>query len=265
MDYSFINNISTEIKSFLFHDVGPEWTSGTNPSVSKSHTVHFVLSGHAKCCYHDCSLNLTPGTLWFAPGGLQIERFCEQRYHHLGITLSVHGLGSRDLLKESPTPFILDQINLKSPLYKTIFENLLQNEMTPASLIFVKGRIHAGIVQSKSFARKLEEQSLGYHLFTPAFKYLQENLSNTCQVDDLAKTLNMHRTAFSRSFKKQLGISPKEFIHTELNSLALEYVRTTQLSFKEIAIKLGFNDAFYFSRFFKRHNGMSPKYLRDTL
>lgn len=39
----------------------------------------------------------------------------------------------------------------------------------------------------------------------------------------------------------------------------------TSLSVKEIAFKLGFNDPFYFSNFFKKHNGVSPKTYREQV
>ncbi len=36
------------------------------------------------------------------------------------------------------------------------------------------------------------------------------------------------------------------------------------LTVKEIAFKLGFNDASYFSRFFKKHTGQNPDYFKNN-
>jgi AraC-like DNA-binding protein len=35
------------------------------------------------------------------------------------------------------------------------------------------------------------------------------------------------------------------------------------LSVKEMAYQLGFNDPFYFSNFFKKHTGLSPKAYKE--
>ncbi|MCX7661016.1 MAG: helix-turn-helix domain-containing protein [Caldimonas manganoxidans] len=79
-------------------------------------------------------------------------------------------------------------------------------------------------------------------------------------------------------YARQLGITP-----TQLNRVCREVLRTsalgavherllleakrdlayTQLSIKEIAWTLGFTDAAYFTRFFTRHTGWSPRRFRD--
>jgi AraC-like DNA-binding protein len=265
LNINIFNNLNVNIEYYQFHNIGHEWTSGPKPNVNKSHTVHFVLAGEAQCKYNKQVFNLTPGTLWLAPGGLQIERICKKNYHHLELIINVHGLGSRDLLKESNEPLVLDQISPQAPFYATMLKELKSNTLSIQSCIIISGRIRSGLVYSKTYIQNVKRQNQGYELFSAAFHYLQAHLSINLRVDDLAKVQNMHRTAFSRAFKKKIGLAPKEYIHLELNSLALEYVRTTQMAIKEIAHKLGFNDAFYFSRFFKRHNKFSPQALRKML
>jgi transcriptional regulator GlxA family with amidase domain len=45
-------------------------------------------------------------------------------------------------------------------------------------------------------------------------------------------------------------------------SRACELLKTTDLSMQEIAMKIGFNDQFYFSRLFHRHLRMAPTAYR---
>jgi AraC family transcriptional activator of pobA len=52
-------------------------------------------------------------------------------------------------------------------------------------------------------------------------------------------------------------------VHERLLLEAKRDLAYAQLSVKEIALTLGFADAAYFTRFFTRHTGLSPRRFRD--
>jgi AraC family transcriptional regulator, transcriptional activator of pobA len=52
-------------------------------------------------------------------------------------------------------------------------------------------------------------------------------------------------------------------IHERLLLEAKRDLAYAQLSVKEIALTLGFADAAYFTRFFTRHTGLSPRRFRE--
>lgn len=59
------------------------------------------------------------------------------------------------------------------------------------------------------------------------------------------------------------GMSPKEIIDRQLESAIKYYLSDTDLSVKNIAEKLHFNDTSYMCRFFRRLNGVSPMEYRN--
>ncbi|MBL8991700.1 MAG: helix-turn-helix transcriptional regulator, partial [Spirochaetia bacterium] len=67
---------------------------------------------------------------------------------------------------------------------------------------------------------------------------------------------------FSARFKKQFGISPKQYFLLEKTELAKRYLLESELSVSEISERLGFANAFHFSRLFKKHSGTSPAAFR---
>jgi len=55
------------------------------------------------------------------------------------------------------------------------------------------------------------------------------------------------------------------FIQKRVTLEAKRMILTSDRSLKEIAYQLGFNDAAYFSNFFKIQTGSSPREFRDQL
>jgi len=72
---------------------------------------------------------------------------------------------------------------------------------------------------------------------------------------------NTTRDALSKSFKRDLGISLKQYLNNRIISEASILLKT-DLIVKEIAERLGFRSPFYFSRFFKKQAKISPTVFR---
>jgi transcriptional regulator GlxA family with amidase domain len=66
-----------------------------------------------------------------------------------------------------------------------------------------------------------------------------------------------------RQFQQALGVPPYEWILTTRMRRAQQLLATTTLRVKEIAGRVGFEDAFQFSRIFKQRIGRSPREFRD--
>lgn len=72
-------------------------------------------------------------------------------------------------------------------------------------------------------------------------------------------------SAFNKQVKKQLGKAPSQLIAERLILEAKRLLHLTHKSIKEIASELGFEDRFYFSRFFKKEVGVAPKIFRQQV
>jgi AraC family transcriptional activator of pobA len=65
-------------------------------------------------------------------------------------------------------------------------------------------------------------------------------------------------SALYKKLKADTGVSIKNCIDKKLLDNAREHLLLSGLSIKEIAAVTGFRDQYYFSRFFRKHTGMSP-------
>jgi len=80
---------------------------------------------------------------------------------------------------------------------------------------------------------------------------------------DYAAELGMTLATLGRLCQEHLGMTPMNVINARLVLEAKRMLGHSSLSVKEIAHELGFADVGYFSRFFRKHAGVSPSGFRE--
>lgn len=82
----------------------------------------------------------------------------------------------------------------------------------------------------------------------------------------LAEGLDLSIDRFRHIFKETCGISPLQYFHRVKLDLIKAFLHDRSYSIQAVASLAGFNDFNYFSRFFKKHVGMSPmEYRKNSL
>lgn len=85
------------------------------------------------------------------------------------------------------------------------------------------------------------------------------------EVSEYAAMLNISAGHLSEVVKEQSGRPAIKHIHERLVLEARRLLVHTDTSLKEIAFDLGFSDASYFTRFFKRETGATPADYRTNV
>lgn len=99
---------------------------------------------------------------------------------------------------------------------------------------------------------------------TPALEHMQGHLDRKLGVDELAETVHLSPSRFSVVFRQRTGVTPVDY-HIRLRmQVACHWLDATMLPVKEIAERCGYEDAYYFSRAFKRVIGLSPLAYRRS-
>lgn len=78
----------------------------------------------------------------------------------------------------------------------------------------------------------------------------------------LARVAKLSRTHFSRAFRTEMGMPPRDWRDRRLAERAVARLLGSTVSVQELAAELGFADAFVCSRFIRRLTGLSPTALR---
>jgi len=97
------------------------------------------------------------------------------------------------------------------------------------------------------------------------FKLVVEtHLTEQPSINTIAEKLALTTNSLYRIVKEYSGISPKDFLTNRLMIEAQRKLHYSNLSVKELAYELGFNDPDYFSRLFKKCTGKSVSEVLET-
>ena len=131
-------------------------------------------------------------------------------------------------------------------------------QVSAANTILMLSKI-LSVVRNQEFAGKSIELTI-----RKACLFFRENLNTNVNIEKLAADLNVGYSYFRQMFRKYTGISPTQY-HLSLRiQKAKDLLVSSDQSFKEISIDLGFESYFYFSRIFKEKTRESPQEFRKA-
>ncbi|MDQ1859309.1 AraC family transcriptional regulator [Chryseobacterium sp. WLY505] len=96
-------------------------------------------------------------------------------------------------------------------------------------------------------------------------KLLETHFKNEKELLFYSDKLNITNNTLSKAVKKEFSKTPTQLINERIILEAKKLLHLTYRSVKEIASELGFEDEFYFSRYFKKSVGCSPKNYREKV
>lgn len=95
---------------------------------------------------------------------------------------------------------------------------------------------------------------------------IQNNMEKSeLDVQFMANELNISRSNLHNKMKTLMNMNTSEFINTVRINKAKELILKDELTFSEIAYKVGYKEAAYFFRIFKKHTGNTPGEFRQNI
>lgn len=112
----------------------------------------------------------------------------------------------------------------------------------------------------------LFENELGNKLVDDIIKLLKENIFNNISIDEISRVTSYSKAYIFKQFKSATGKGIIEYYLQLKNKTAKKLLRENELSIKEISEKLCFDTPNYFSKTFKKLNGITPtEYKKRTI
>ncbi|MFZ2988197.1 cupin domain-containing protein [Ideonella sp.] len=82
-------------------------------------------------------------------------------------------------------------------------------------------------------------------------------------LEELAQRVGLSRTALAERFREALGDTPLNHLRTLRMQRAMQLLSNSELRLEAVAAAVGYQDAFGFSKVFKRTLGLSPREFRQ--
>lgn len=97
----------------------------------------------------------------------------------------------------------------------------------------------------------------------PVMNYIETHYHEKIPFNELAELCGMRASQFSRLFKREHGMTFREFLIRYRIDKAKHFLQHPSASIVDVAFAVGFNDHSHFSRMFRRYVGMSPSTFRE--
>lgn len=95
--------------------------------------------------------------------------------------------------------------------------------------------------------------------------FLQSNYHQAIDMTALAHQHGFAVRTFNRRFKLATGLTPLDYLQQRRLQAAASLLRDSNLTVAEIGLQVGYSDASYFSKLFRRQFSMSPLTYRESV
>ena len=128
------------------------------------------------------------------------------------------------------------------------------------------------ILDSEEFVMRVGSVLRGSEVLPPmtgsivkrAQAYICMNGTSAISRGQIADAVNVSEDYLTRIFKREMGLSPWDYLNRYRINLASNLLQETGKSISEIASETGFKDQAYFCRVFRKVKGINPGKLRTT-
>lgn len=234
-------------------------------SGSPQHILLYCLDGKGFIQIGKKKYDLKPNTYFIIPKGIP---------HHYGTSISepwsiywAHFCGENsDLLLSRYTRDSTPEVQMvpfdeqRIGLFKLIF-SMLENNYSTRNIELVNIKMQE-LLCSFIYHEELYPSYYSTDNISSSIKFMKENLVNSYSIKELASHLNYSVSHYSELFKKKTGCSPIQYFNQLKIQKSCQLLFFTDLNIKEICVKTGFEDPYYFSRIFKKLMGISPSKYR---
>jgi len=91
-----------------------------------------------------------------------------------------------------------------------------------------------------------------------ALQFIRKNFIRQITLDEISRECGMSKYHFTRTFKSVTGITFRKYHNKTRIEASKILFKKQELNITEICYAVGFNDASYFSRVFRKLEGISP-------
>lgn len=221
-----------------------------SPQGRKNNGFLYILRGRCHYYHENGDFSLEAGSVVYLPYGSRHKLIIESEdieFYRIDFRLEVGG----EVVLFSSTPMKLcshapvacvEALTTLAEKYQFV-----QDTVAKASLLC------AALQSLSDMERNPQRDKLA-----PATEYLLEHLTDKVSCEHLARLCLLSTARFYELFHSEYGLPPLEYRSKLLIRRAKLLLRDGSFSVTEIADMLGFESVSYFSRFFKKHTGLSP-------
>lgn len=262
-----LENLTVTVTHAQLTSKYPGWNrTNETPSFNR---LYYLDQGEGKVIINGVSYDPKPGQLMIMPAGTtqttetSPDNPYTRYYCHFDARIGEWPLfhsANRLYISDTPNP---DEV-------REIFSEMIrlyQNNDVLSTLRIQSSLLNllALCLESGGYADFMQEfiQSSDQGKLAHVLNYIDERLSRSLEIEELAELVHLHPNYFIPYFKKFIGVPPMQYVQLKRMEFAKRLLSYSDTSISDIAEQVGLELA-HFSKYFKKNTGVSPSAYRNS-
>lgn len=148
-----------------------------------------------------------------------------------------------------------------------VYEYLVKSDIRPKELKEILDKVNESVkeLEKNKISRLQKESTLseskdGYSkTIKKSIDYIHQNYKQHISLQDISNYVFLSHEYFSRLFKEEVGENFSSYLTNYRMKKAESLIKNTDMKISQIAIEVGYTNASYFSRSYKKFKGISPE------
>jgi len=228
-----------------------------------SHVFIFKINGESEYTFHNKKITLSQNEILFIPTGecYTVKRLCKEESRYTLINFSA------DLENAHPEKYKLNYFSDVSSIFDKFVKSWLFQDTSghyTCLSLFYKILSLITLDEEHNYCSLTQKNML-----KPAMNYLEDHIFDcNLKAEHLHTLCGVSDTYFRQIFISEFGVTPKQYITLKRLMQAKNILENGDYKYiYEVAETVGYTDALYFSRIYKKQYGYAPsaKEMRNIL
>lgn len=245
------------------------------PRICSDWILYFIVAGHMKLVENDIVYDLLPGSVLFlSPGkehhGIRVPADISYYYIHFHWQNLFEKTDSIEISKPQDNFSLPKHFVLSPDQTLKIGQSFEQLEQEFASeKPFASKRLTSLFVllltdlHTDFYFQKTSDTARTNTLSYSVYYYLREHCCEKISSSTLEKVFHHNFNYMNRLFKKTFSVTIFDYLASYRIQSSKTLLKSGYYSISQVAEKLGFCNAFYFSKVFKKYTQLTPSQYRD--
>lgn len=258
--YAYTQLVPTDIYPVQYGEEQCESDYSFGPCVRSSYLIHYVYSGNGILKIDNTEYSVHKGQMFL----IQPHQLAYYQADHdtpwLYRWIEFNGSMVQPILKSInaySNPIILDDEH--NSIGIALLDIIKNGDMRFEALM---QKFWAFITALTDNAEAMRLSSVQEYI-QKSENFIKINIHKKTTVQDVAEYVGVNRSYLTRLFKQHKNTSPQQYILSLKMNTAAQYMKNTDISIKEVAQSVGYDDPHVFNRAFKKKFNSSPSEWRN--
>lgn len=240
-----------------------------NHNIPNEYHLHFVLNGSGTLIIKGITYEIKKDDIFLIPKDIPIDYKADHNDPWKYVWVTFDGTKAETYLRcagFSESKYVITS-SIPTLYYQPIVKKILDsNTLTIANEIKRVGFLYE-IISMLIDAQTINNKDINHCDYSSktyvehALQFISSNY-NHITVNDIVTYIGINRSYLSSIFKKELGVSPQEYLICFRLKKAAALLTKTTLSIKEISSTIGYQNPYNFSKMFKKFYEITPTNYR---